>query len=146
MKRGIDSKHFFHVWLTIIAIAAGNLYIGFATGISSWLVISVTLIWACIMGVIVRFVMVQVERLNKTSEQGKHVNEPKMVVRLLKLVIPSNAEQQNIIGDLLEEFSLFESKPKAYLWLYKQILTSACPLFWKTIKNKLASVFSERVR
>jgi hypothetical protein len=65
---------------------------------------------------------------------------------LLKLSLPSDEEQENIIGDLLEEFDQFTSKEKAYLWLSKQVIKSICPLIYKILKTRIASLFRERIR
>ncbi|MDQ1591611.1 MAG: hypothetical protein QOG71_2238 [Pyrinomonadaceae bacterium] len=66
--------------------------------------------------------------------------------RLLKLITSSSDEQENIIGDLLEEFNEYPSRLPAHFWLYKQVLKSVLPLIYKTARNRLASYFGERVR
>lgn len=54
--------------------------------------------------------------------------------------------EENIIGDLREEFSQFPSKPKACVWLSKQILISIPPLLYNNFRDRLASYFGERIR
>lgn len=87
-------------------------------------------------------------RLNNSHKQleiDKREGEPRIVV-LIKLILPAGEEQDNIVGDLLEEFSLLDSKFKAHVWLYKQVLKSVMPLIYKNLKSRLASYFKERVR
>lgn len=88
-----------------------------------------------------------ISRVSKEPAQpSKWHNEPEMAVRLLQSLLPLDKSRQNIIGDLLEEFSEFESKTTSYLWLYKQILKSVLPLAYEAVKNRLASYFGERIR
>jgi hypothetical protein len=68
-----------------------------------------------------------------------------LAVRLLTSMLPGE-DRENVSGDLKEEFSLFESKLDAHLWVHKQVLTSAWPFVCKTVKKKLASVFRNWVR
>lgn len=142
MKKSTAKKHLCFLGLASTASYVFH-YLGYEIPtiiLASSLVVSFALVMSAL------FMIKQFDQLFNTSERGKHVNEPRIAIRLLKLIIPSNAEQQNVIGDLIEEFDLFESKPKAYVWFYKQLIISACPLIWRTLKYKLASVFSERVR
>jgi hypothetical protein len=87
-----------------------------------------------------------------TSQMGKAQDNEKapadlpLLARLFILMLVSNEEYENIAGDLQEDFICCKSKAEAYRRLYKQIITSVCPLTWKTIKNRLASVFSKRAR
>lgn len=65
---------------------------------------------------------------------------------LLKLILPCDEEQENIIGDLLEECEQFSSKVLAYIWLSRQVIKSLLPLTYKTIKARLISRFREWIR
>lgn len=85
-------------------------------------------------------------KLEGTIKPEKPHNELQIAVRLLKIFLPSDDYQQNIIGDLLEEFSELESKAAAYIWLYKQVLKSVLPLAYKNVISRLASYFGERTR
>lgn len=85
-------------------------------------------------------------QMEKAQDNEKAPDDLPLLVRLFILMLVSNEEYENIAGDLQENFTSFKSKAKAHLWLYKQIITSACPLTWKMIKNRLASVFSKRAR
>jgi hypothetical protein len=60
-------------------------------------------------------------------------------MRVLNLASPWVEEQDNITGDLLEEYSQFESPTRAYFWLLKQVLTSAFPLILKRMKSRFSS-------
>jgi hypothetical protein len=85
--------------------------------------------------------------LLKTMLLKRRFSKPlPLVIRLLKLTLPSDEIQENIIGDLLEEFEQFGSKALAYLWLSKQVIKSLLPLAYKTIKARLAARFEERIR
>jgi hypothetical protein len=68
------------------------------------------------------------------------------VARLLKLTIPCDEAQENIIGDLLEEFEKIHSKTLAYLWLSKQVVRSLLPLIYNTIKVRLVVRLGKRIR
>jgi hypothetical protein len=68
-----------------------------------------------------------------------------ITLRALKLLIPLE-KQEHIIGDLLEEFSKYSSRPDAYLWIYKQVFKSVVPLTLNAIKSRFASFFGERIR
>lgn len=82
----------------------------------------------------------------RQKQDGKKAtDELPFAARLLKSFL-SDEDREHIIGDVVEEFSLFESKLKAYLWLYKQVVTSAWPLVCNTIERKLASMFKKRIR
>lgn len=65
--------------------------------------------------------------------------------RLVRLIL-SEEEEENIIGDLLEEYSQYQSKLKAYWWLVGQIFKSVIPLIYKALKkavtDKLAAWIS----
>jgi hypothetical protein len=70
--------------------------------------------------------------------------ELRLVIRLLTLIrLPAN-EQEYIVGDLTEEFLLFESRTKAYFWLLRQVIKSSSPLILKIIHSRLASIFGQR--
>jgi hypothetical protein len=88
-----------------------------------------------------RFLVVTKQKQDKE----KATDELPLAARLLKSIL-SDEDREHIIGDVIEEFSLFESKLKAYLWLYKQVLTSAWPLICKTVERNLASMFKKRIR
>src|SRR2546421_9812762 len=62
--------------------------------------------------------------------------ENAIAIRLLKILLPCN-EQENVIGDLIEEYLQFQSTTRAYFWLYKQIITSALSLFLRAIREWL---------
>jgi hypothetical protein len=47
------------------------------------------------------------------------------------------AEQDNIIGDLLEEVSRFESNTKAYFWILGQVRSSLCSLVIRFVNRLL---------
>jgi hypothetical protein len=76
----------------------------------------------------------------------KFRKHPQIAARLLKVILPSTEEKEYIVGDLLEEYNQFSSRPKAYFWLYKQVLKSALPLAYKIAKTRLASYFRGRIR
>lgn len=84
--------------------------------------------------------------LKEPYQSDKLYNEPRIAVRLLETLLPSDESQQNVIGDVLEEFAEFKSKTTAYIWLYKQVLKSVLPLVYKNLKSRLASYFGERIR
>lgn len=65
--------------------------------------------------------------------------------RLVRFLL-TEEDEENIIGDLREEYLQFHSKSEAHLWLYKQVLKSIAPLIYKTAKSRLASYLGERVR
>jgi hypothetical protein len=79
------------------------------------------------------------------QDREKEPDALPLAARLLKTLL-LDEDRENIIGDIAEEFSLFEAKLKAHLWLYKQVFTSAWPLICKRIEKKLASVFRKSVR
>jgi hypothetical protein len=83
-----------------------------------------------------------------TSEVKKRRPSNTQIIpkQLLKLISTSDEEADNIIGDLLEECDLYPSKLKARIWLYKQVLKSAPPLIYKSIRGRLASYFGKRIR
>ena len=70
---------------------------------------------------------------------------PPLAKELLNLIL-SERERDNIVGDLSEAYLEFNSKIKADLWLYKQILKSVVPLLYNTFRHRLASYFRERIR
>jgi hypothetical protein len=97
------------------------------------------------------FLVSTVNKVNSESSaqidlQDKPNFEPRLAIRLLKTILPSDQEQQNIIGDLLEEYWLIKSKLRASVWLYKQILISGAAIIWKTIKNNISSMLRKRIR
>jgi hypothetical protein len=69
-------------------------------------------------------------------------NSKSILRRLVRLVLEE--DEGSIWGDLQEEFSEFQSKKEAYIWLCKQILKSAPILIYKAIKRRFASYFGER--
>lgn len=73
-------------------------------------------------------------------------SKSKACLRSLMRLILSEEEEENIVGDLLEEFQQFASNAKAYLWLSKQLTKSVWPLIYKNVTSRLASYFGERVR
>jgi hypothetical protein len=83
--------------------------------------------------------------LRLQAEESVKTDAPRIVTFLLKLIIPSTEEQENLIGDLLEEYNQFPSKLSAHLWLYKQVLKSVLPLIYKSVKSRLAARFGERI-
>jgi hypothetical protein len=84
----------------------------------------------------------------RVSDSRRHriseTHQSKTVVSLFNLLVAAE-EEDNIIGDLIEEYEQFESKVAAHVWLYKQILKSILPLMYKTIKKRLASRFGKRI-
>lgn len=80
------------------------------------------------------------------SLKGTPSSQPVIFKHLIALSTSSLEEQENMIGDLLEEFSEFDSKSKGYLWLYKQVLKSVLHLVYRNVKNRLTSYFGERAR
>lgn len=74
------------------------------------------------------------------------IRRPNTAADLLQLILPSSKERENIIGDLVEEYSQFPSRLQAHLWLYKQVLKSVLPLVYKNLKSRLASLFDVRAR
>jgi hypothetical protein len=89
-------------------------------------------------------------RIKQKLRDGNLLTQPRAmplsVIYLLKLMLLSNNDQNNIIGDLLEEYLQFNSKLRGYLWLYKQLIKSASPLIYKALKRRLAARFGERIR
>lgn len=71
--------------------------------------------------------------------------EARFIIRLLKLFLPSDEEQEYIIGDLLEEYGQFQSRTKAYFWLCKQVMNSALPLVIKVIRHSIASRLGKEI-
>lgn len=77
---------------------------------------------------------------------GLFPDRPTAIIRVFKVAIRPDKAWENVIGDLLEEYSQFPSKLDANLWLQKQLLESLPYLLLKAVKNRLASYFRERVR
>lgn len=63
---------------------------------------------------------------------------------LLRLFL-TEEDVENIVGDLWEEYTNFQSKADGHVWLYKQVLKSVLPLVAKTIRSRLASYFRGRI-
>jgi hypothetical protein len=74
--------------------------------------------------------------------RGESIGNLSLALYLLKLLLLFDEEQENIIGDLFEEYSQLQPKAKARIWLYKQILKSMPYLIYKSLKNCLASLLS----
>ncbi|MDQ3816208.1 MAG: hypothetical protein M3362_00790 [Acidobacteriota bacterium] len=68
-----------------------------------------------------------------------------LFIRHLTFIRRPAIEQEYIIGDLMEEFSLFESRSKACFWLFRQVIKSTAHLILKTIQSRLASMFGRRI-
>jgi phage-related protein len=103
--------------------------------VETWVVIS--LVWGALSSG--EKAVSGVENIHSTGTQN-------ILTRLLGLISSCGEEQENIVGDLLEEFNEFPSRVRAHLWLYKQVLKSVLPLIYKTAKTRLASYLGERVR
>jgi hypothetical protein len=73
-------------------------------------------------------------------------NKSKTLLRCFVRSFLTEEEEEYIAGDLREEFSQFQSRGEAYVWLSKQILTSILPLLGKNLKTRLASYFRKRIR
>lgn len=86
--------------------------------------------------------------IRRVSDSGRHrrseTHQSKTAEIFFKLLV-SAEEEDNIIGDLIEEYEQIESKVEAHVWLYKQILKSILPLMYKTIKKRLASRSGKRI-
>lgn len=70
---------------------------------------------------------------------------PSAAKRLLSLILASGEEQENIVGDLFEEYLQFNSKAEASVWLYKQVFMSALPLIYKSLRRTAITRFGARV-
>lgn len=81
--------------------------------------------------------------LSRTIPQ--HSKSKARLHSIMRLIL-SEEDEANIVGDLLEESAKFQSKRQANIWLYKQVLKSALPLFYKNLINRLASYFGKRIR
>lgn len=77
--------------------------------------------------------------------EKQQLRSPSLAPYLLKFFLSSDEELESIIGDLLEEYSEFNSITKARSWLYRQVLASVLPLVLKKLRNRLASYFGKRV-
>lgn len=80
------------------------------------------------------------------SRKRQRPIELRMVIRFLTVIRLTDNEREYIVGDLTEEFSLFESRTKAYIWLFRQVIKSSVPLIRKTIQRRLASMFRKLIR
>lgn len=87
------------------------------------------------------------KRESKESTQEKlPQNElPAAAVGLLKLTVSSEDEQENIIGDLVEEQSHLQSGAKTRFWLYGQVIRSFFPLAYRRLRSSL-SQYRKRIR
>jgi hypothetical protein len=89
-------------------------------------------------------VFINMNSIDKTISKERQIQpnqpnkEPRTVIRLLKSILPSDGQQENIIGDLLEEYNQFSSRIRANLWLYKQVITSIFPLVYKVMPYEIA--------
>ncbi|MBV9960114.1 MAG: hypothetical protein JO360_16935 [Acidobacteria bacterium] len=77
-----------------------------------------------------------VKMLSLLNDPHSRISE-RFIAYLLKLFFPSDEEQENVIGDIAEEFEQFTSRARAYLWLSKQIIKSLLPLLHKNIRARL---------
>jgi hypothetical protein len=80
------------------------------------------------------------------AKSEEHLKSASFAIRLLVLFLLSDDERESLAGDLIEEHSEFQSRFRADVWLYIQILKSALPLICKNLKNRLAYYFGERIR
>ena len=85
-------------------------------------------------------------KLHEQLPQNPAAHKPHLSMDLLKLTGATEEEQENITGDLLEEFNRFDSRLIAYIWLYKQVLKSVLPLAYNAARRRLASLFDVRAR
>jgi hypothetical protein len=72
--------------------------------------------------------------------------KPKKILRRLLSLVLTEEEQETLVGDLLEEYSLFQSKREGRIWVFEQIVKSIPPLVYKNVKERLASYFGAGVR
>lgn len=87
-----------------------------------------------------------VGRLRQTYlKLPSRVKTKKLLRRVLNLIL-TEEEQENISGDLREEYLHFESKTEGCIWLYRQVIRSIPPLAYNNLKSRLASYFGERIR
>lgn len=97
-----------------------------------------------------RRILTELRGIGVKPQELPQLNEPEGDVaaplRLLMKILPSAEEQHCVIGDLVEESARFQSRTKANIWLYKQVLKSAPLLIYKNVRSRLASYFSERAR
>ena len=75
-----------------------------------------------------------------STASGKSIRRTQTLRKsLLKDILPSGEELENLIGDLIEEYNEIPSRTEARRWLYKQLIKSVLPLVYETVKNKLSS-------
>lgn len=69
-----------------------------------------------------------------------------VALRLVKPLFLSDVEQENLVGDLIEEFSQFSSRTNAYLWVFKQVLKSSWQLAGRAVKYKILASIEAWIR
>lgn len=73
-------------------------------------------------------------------------DESRVVKCLLKLILWSEIDQDNVIGDLVEECAQYQPKVRARRWLYTQVIKSVPPLLYENAKRYLASYLRGAIR
>jgi hypothetical protein len=102
-------------------------------------------------GVATLFLIVMHPPSEKTSggepvspfHRNQEENGYSSLIYLFKMMLPSGDEQDNIIGDLIEECAQFNSTGKAHIWLYKQAFKSVLPLIYRCLKQSIVSRLGE---
>jgi hypothetical protein len=80
--------------------------------------------------------------LKKTTLRRKSKTRPRRLVSCFL----TKEEEDNIFGDLCEEYAQFKSKTEGCIWYCRQIIKSIPPLVYKNLKSRLVSHFGERIR
>lgn len=131
-----------NILLALIMVPVGGTILGLLTVVIDGLVSDLDL------GTTVKIWRKRRERRLRgaTPNEQRHPKTTYIAIRILTLLLQSEEDRENIIGDLLEEHDQFYSKLHACLWLYQQVSKSALSLIYKNIKSRLAARLSDRIR